>query len=53
MRLFIAIGDISECLRLFYFLRNQNTATVSEGIRRHRYTSCDWLDTLHGIKIPH
>jgi hypothetical protein len=38
---------------LFHFLRNQNTATVSEGIRRHRYTSCDWLDTLQGIQIPH
>ena len=40
-------------LRPFSFLRNQNTSTVSESIQRHRYASCDWLDTLHSIQIPH
>ena len=39
-----------NCLRPFRFLRNQNTATISESIKRHRYASCDWLDTLHTIK---
>ena len=38
---------------IILFLAQSNSATVSEGIRCHRYTSCDWLDTLHGIKIPH
>ena len=45
--------DISELFITINFLRNQNTVTVVESIRRHRYAPCDWLDTLHSIQTPH
>jgi hypothetical protein len=32
-------------------LRNKNMATVSHRVSRDKISACDWLDTLHRVKM--